>query len=769
MDAINNKLLNRQIKRFFGDVNNIPENLISFLRVIEDTYHSYDGDVELLQHSIEISSAELRSAYEKQRISIESQNNILIKIREAIIKLNNEETDLSEIDTKTYDSDYLIKILLNHIEKKRETENQLRKLSMAVEQSSASVVITNLDGEIEYVNPKFTEATGYSFEEAIGKKPSVLKSGEQPAEFYKELWTSIKSGKVWRGEFHNKKKNGELYWEAASISPIITDEGEITHYLAVKEDITDRKLVEEALKIAKEQAESANKAKSEFLSNMSHEIRTPLNGVIGFTDLLRNTPLSPVQQQYVNNANVSGHTLLGIINDILDFSKIEAGMLHLEMIKTDMIELLENSVDIVKYSSGKKGLELLLNIDPSLPRFAVTDPIRLKQILANLLGNAVKFTESGEVELKVIYEKLDENQGKISFFVRDTGIGITAAQKVNLFKSFSQADSSTTRKFGGTGLGLTISNLIAQKMDSNIHFDSTQGEGSVFYFDIITKTEEGEMLHKGSINHIHRCLIIDDNDNNRHILQDMLAGWNIECESCDNGLTALRILETTKLFDVIICDYNMPYIDGLETIRMIREKILLTQEIQPVILLHSSSEDEKLHQKCDELGVKFRLTKPVKSSDLYSYLCQVHNEEPDISEITVVEQSSSEMKEGKMKILIVEDVLMNMMMIKAIVSHINPEAVLIEAENGLEAIEKYKKLQPDLILMDIQMPKMNGIEATQEIRKAEQLNGKHTPIVALTAGAFKEEQEKCLASGMDDFLTKPVETRKISELLSKYL
>ncbi len=520
---------------------------------------------------------------------------------------------------------------------------------------------------------------------------------------------------------------------------------------------------------AMEQTKAASKAKSEFLANMSHEIRTPLNGVIGFTDLLKNTPLTTVQQQYVSNANVSGHTLLGIINDILDFSKIEAGMLHLEMIKTDMVELLENSVDIVKYAVDKKNLELLLNIDSSMPRFAVTDPIRLKQILANLLGNAVKFTEEGEVELKVNYEPLPKNKGKFSFFVRDTGIGITDSHKQNLFKSFSQADSSTTRKYGGTGLGLTISNLIAKKMDSSIQFDSKQGEGSIFYFDIVTYTEEGQKIDAVSINKIKRCLIIDDNANNRHILEDMLAGWSIVSESCDNGLSALKALQISKPFDVIICDYNMPYINGLDTIRMIREKLNLHQDIQPIILLHSSSDDEELHQKCDELGVLFRLTKPVKSNDLFSYLCQVHKPELKDVKHTETEKPKLEVMKGVVKILIVDDVLMNMMMIKAILGQIIPDAELIEATNGKEAVSKYEQVHPDLIFMDVQMPEMNGMEATREIRIIEQQSCRHTPIVALTAGAFKEEQERCHAAGMDDFLAKPVETKKIEQILKMYL
>lgn len=526
---------------------------------------------------------------------------------------------------------------------------------------------------------------------------------------------------------------------------------------------------EDHLKAAKKAAETASKAKSLFLANMSHEIRTPLNGVIGFTDLLKNTPLSPVQQQYVENANVSGHTLLGIINDILDFSKIEAGMMNLEVIKSDMIELLENSIDIVKYSACKKELEVLLSIDQNMPRFAMTDPIRLKQILANLLSNAVKFTERGEIELKVHYTATETNKGKLTFYVRDTGIGISEAQKEKLFKSFSQADSSTTRKYGGTGLGLSISQMIVEKMGGQISIESKQGEGSTFYFDLTTEFEHGKKMDITSIKSINRCLVIDDNANNRIILERMLINWNIASESCENGFDALKTLETSKPFDLIICDYHMPYLDGLETIKMIREKLNLSPEKQPIILLHSSSDDAELHKKCDELGILFRLTKPVKSDDLFHYLCSIHdpsqkrqnNVTPsNLEDIPLISQA---------RILIAEDIEMNMMMIKALLGQLHPETTIIEASNGIEAVDHYKNKQLDIIFMDVQMPQMDGIQASLAIRKIEETSGRHIPIIALTAGALKEEKEACLSAGMDDFLSKPIDIEALKKVLQKNL
>ena len=538
-------------------------------------------------------------------------------------------------------------------------------------------------------------------------------------------------------------------------------------------NVSKRQVTENALKSAVLQAQAASTAKSEFLANMSHEIRTPLNGVIGFTDLLKNTQLSEVQQQYVNNANVSGHILLNIINDILDFSKIEAGMLELEVIKTDMIELLENSVDIVKYAASQKQLEILLDIDQTMPRFAMVDPIRLTQILANLLGNAVKFTEKGEVKLKVVFQELNAGQGKLSFSVHDTGIGISEVQKKRLFKVFSQADTSITRKFGGTGLGLVISDMIAVKMGSKINIDSTPRVGTTFYFDITTTLEDGEMLDIMQITQIKRCLIIDDNANNRLILEGMLCQWQIKCESCENGLEAIKQLKTSLPFDVIICDYNMPYIDGLETIRMIREKLKLSTEKQPIILLHSSSEDAEMHKKCDELGVRFRLSKPVKSNDLFKYLCKLH-----LNETETVQQKEPEQvtalgrtnhSNNEIKILVAEDIPMNMILIKAILGKLVRGAKIFEATNGLQAVELYKTIAPDLIFMDVQMPELDGHEATRKIRAIEAITGKHIPIIAQTAGALKEEKDKCFATGMDDYLTKPIDTEKTQAVLEKHL
>ena len=323
---------------------------------------------------------------------------------------------------------------------------QARKLSLAIENSPASVVITAKDGTIEYVNPAFCEITGYTAEEAIGNNPRVLKSGDLPQLFYKELWDTILAGNVWRGEFINRKKNGEDFWESASISPIFDDDGEITHFVAVKEDITERKQMEQEIIAAKEKAEDATRAKSDFLANMSHEIRTPMNAVIGMAHLALKTDLSPRQRDYLKKIQSSANALLGIINDILDFSKIEAGKMDIESVDFNLDDVMDNLANLVTVKAHEKeALEVLFHVSQEVPRFLVGDPLRLGQVLVNLSNNAVKFTDSGEIVVSAGLLKRNEDRVTIQFSVRDTGIGLTEEQTGKLFQSFAQADTSTTR------------------------------------------------------------------------------------------------------------------------------------------------------------------------------------------------------------------------------------------------------------------------------------------------------------------------------------
>lgn len=463
-------------------------------------------------------------------------------------------------------------------------------------------------------------------------------------------------------------------------------------------------------------------------------------------------------------------TLDDIVNDILDFSKIEAGKLELDVVESNIIQLIESASDIIKFHTSKKNLEFLLNIEPGLPETAYIDPVRLKQIVINLLSNAVKFTKSGEVELKVTFDKETDEVGNYTFFIRDTGIGITDEQKVKLFKAFTQADSSTTRKYGGTGLGLAISNLLAAKMGSEIQLQSIPGEGSVFYFKINTKySTVSNHSDKKELN-VKSVMVIDDNENNRLILKDNFNYWGIEYTGCSGGAEVLEKLKMSCTYDVIIVDYNMPEMNGLQTIAEIRNNLALNSEEMPLILLHSSSDDAKITEECRRLGVAYNLVKPVKSSELYKYLCGIGGCCKDTCEIRddiVSEKKSFAVKDAV--ILIAEDVKMNMFLITSLIADIIENPVILEAKSGLEAVELYNSNKVQLIFMDVQMPEMNGLEAAEWIREAEKNTGNHVPIVALTAGVLKEEQDKCMTAGMDDFLTKPVRHDEISEVITRYL
>jgi signal transduction histidine kinase/DNA-binding response OmpR family regulator/HPt (histidine-containing phosphotransfer) domain-containing protein len=529
-------------------------------------------------------------------------------------------------------------------------------------------------------------------------------------------------------------------------------------------NLITRVKLEQNLIAEKEKATAANKSKSEFLANMSHEIRTPLNGVIGFSELLQKTPLNDTQQLYSDSVNASGKVLLNLINDILDFSKIEAGKLELEMIDTDIYDLITQSTDIIKYPAGIKNIELLLNLSPQLPRIAQFDPMRLSQILINLLNNAVKFTEKGEVELKVSFEPKEDHLGTFHFSVRDTGIGIAEEHKSKLFQAFAQADATTTRKFGGTGLGLTISNLLAHKMGGQITFESELGKGSVFKFSVTTAYKKAESPLKKQLS-IKKVLIVDNNENNRIILSHNFDHWGIPYEACGSGFECLKILQEKNDFDLAIIDYHMPVMDGLQTIKLIRKELKIPAKKLSIILLHSAIVDQLIQTESKKYDVRYQLLKPLNANELFYFLLNLEN--------SIVKKDAelelSKVFEGKHSIMIADDIQMNMLLIKTQIQYHIPNATITACKNGKEALEAFQGNRFDLILMDVQMPELDGLEATKAIRNLEKASGTQTPIIALTAGALKEEQQKCYDAGMDAFISKPIQTDALIKIFHKYL
>lgn len=647
-----------------------------------------------------------------------------------------------------------------YVEKRELLTRSELKFRNLFENVNGILSVHDLDGKFIDVNTAGLEASGFSREEM--KQASIYDlidpEKQENIKFYLD---TIKTHGQASGEMSIIKKDGtKAIW--MFMSALDQDAEGNKQVIANSVDITERKKLDHDLLKAKEAAEEAYLAKSEFVANMSHEIRTPLNGIIGFTELALGTNLDETQKQYLEIINQSGVSLYSIINDILDFSKMEKNSMKLDIDKVDIEEIVSEAFNIVSYGVNKKGLEMLIDIDQTIPRYIWADGMRLKQIFVNLLGNALKFTDKGEIKVYVkVLKNYGENKMRLRFGVRDTGIGIHADKQKEIFNAFSQEDASITKRFGGTGLGLTISNKLLALSNSTLQLESEQGRGSHFFFDIDFDTEQAEF--ETALDGIKSVLIVDDNDNNRMILRRMLEIKGIEVTEADSGMKALSTMLEHSKFDVIIMDYHMPEMDGIETIRQIKE----LNKNSPFIVLYSSSDDETLQQACNELEVDNRLVKPIRMNLMYKVLSKVKNEHIPQSED--LKANTSDVQENKqiLKILIAEDNAINMFLTKTYLKEIIPNALLIEAVNGHEAIAQYKSQMPDLIFMDIQMPELNGIEATKTIRTLE--HEIEIPIIALTAGSLPGEKEKCIQAGMNDFLAKPLLKQTMINMIGKWV
>lgn len=630
------------------------------------------------------------------------------------------------------------------------------------------VAVAMFDKDLNYISVSSKWKDGFKMNEndIIGKNLFVV-SPNIPVE-RKEIYHAALQGKTYINEdfaIHISGKE-EIQHLDLKVGPWYLSDNEIGGVIVSVQNITTAVKTNEELKNAKKMADIASKAKSEFLANMSHEIRTPLNGVVGFSDLLLRTPLNDIQTQYLNYINESGENLLNIINDILDFSKIESGKMELLIEQSDVYDMVSQVINVILYQSQKKNIELLLNIEPGLPKTILLDEARLKQILINLLGNAVKFTEKGEIELKVEKLRMDDENIVLRFSVRDTGIGIPVEKQNHIFDAFTQENSSISKRYGGTGLGLTISNNILGYMGSHLSLISNPEKGSVFFFDIEIPYEISKFNEYDDLT-IKKVLVVDDNEANRIILQHMLTYKNIESTLASNGMEALQILLRGDRFDVILMDYHMPVISGLETITKIRELFNEKNETSPLVILHTSSEEHDVINSFRKEDDSYFLLKPIKSDDLYRTLKRVS--QSNVTEVAApvhLEKDHFSFME-KLEVLLVDDNPVNMVLNNRMMKSLMPDVHLTEVVNGLEALEECKKKDFSIILMDVQMPVMNGIEATQKIRL---LPGyKNVPIIGVTAGNVLGEKEKCLESGMNDFLPKPLRQANLSEMLKKYI
>ncbi|GAB6112580.1 PAS domain S-box protein [Desulfomicrobium salsuginis] len=785
----------------------------------------------------------------------------------------------------------------------RESEERGRKLSTVVEQSPVSVMITGIDGAIEYVNPKFEEKTGFSLAEVIGQNPRIVKSGLMAPEVYEDLWKTILGGGAWKGELHNKRKNGELFWEYVTISPI-RSAGSITHFVALKEDITEQKIMREALreseslqrtlmehlpvglviidgqtrvieslnpaaallfgapqedivgkrchhflcpsneqscpivdlgcqidnsdrvmiradgsslpvlktvtrirvggreklleclmdisarKEAEEamqrlnrqlekaiaraegltrEAEVANQAKSSFLANMSHEIRTPMNAILGMVHLALGTELTPRQRDYLLKVERSAKTLLGILNDILDFSKIEAGKIVIEHIEFDLWEVLDNVATVVGVRVPE-NVEFVVTVDARAPRFLLGDPLRLGQVFINLAGNAAKFTHEGEIRVSVVPEDCDaRHEARLRFEIMDTGIGMRPEQVESLFTPFAQADASTSRRYGGSGLGLPISRHLVELMGGKLLVESQPGHGSVFTFTIVCPVSPRSFSDEERIRppdglESMRALVVDDVDSSRQFILDCLRELGMHAEGVASGAAALESLSDAPRGTqwLVLVDWKLPDMDGAT----LRERLRTSGAPDARAVLLCPFAQEGMIRNAPALGFCAVLTKPASRPALASVLREalgVPAEQGRFCRVSPKDGDSVVCHGGR--ILLVEDNELNQQVARGILEQAGLTAVT--AANGEEALRLVRAQEFDLVFMDIQMPVMDGFEASRRIKADPRLAG--LPIVAMTAHVLPEERQKIKDAGMDDQVFKPIDPAEVFRVLNTWL
>jgi PAS domain S-box-containing protein len=656
-----------------------------------------------------------------------------------------------------------------------EEEEHIRLL---MESTAEAIYGVDLAGACTFCNPAFLRLMGYESRKAVlGKNihnlvHHTLPDGPPYPPEECPLVYALLNGK----RLHAPD---ELLWRADGTSlavemwsyPVI-HEGELRGSVVTFLDVTERKRAEQALHRAKEEAEAANRAKSEFLANMSHEIRTPMNGILGMTALALETELNPEQREYLGMVKSSGESLLTLLNDILDLSKIEAGKFELDSSDFSIENCIEETLQPLTISAQQKGVELVWNIAADVPNIVCGDPTRLRQVLINLTGNALKFTSQGEVAIHVSCDSPRDENFLIHFMVSDTGIGISQENQKKIFSAFSQADMSTTRRFGGTGLGLSISERLVKLMGGRIWVESEEGKGSRFHFQVLLQPAEGaevetqpapaRTFHSGS-----RILVADDNLTNRKFLERLLLQWELIPVLAGGGEEAIRMIKEScakeQMFAAMILDQEMPGLGGLELVEMLQQGPALPPP--PVILMLSRPLESKARLECERLGIAHTILKPIRRAWLFEALQQTAGERKSVLPSARIKGSAP--GGASLRVLLAEDNLVNQRLISRLLEKMGHQVLV--ANDGMAVLHILEQHEVDFIAMDMQMPILDGVETARKIRAMEKGAGGHVPIMAITANAFEEDRRKCLVAGMDGFVVKPVSAQSIREEMDRVL
>jgi two-component system sensor histidine kinase/response regulator len=689
-----------------------------------------------------------------------------IQIRDA--ELSHARKDLERrVDERTLELEQEVADRQRAQEALHESEGRIRLL---LDSTAEAIFGIDRDGKCTFCNPATLRLLGYEKGDALLGKfaHDVMHHTRADGTPYPIEECQIVESRRTGAGIHSYN---EVFWRADGTSfPVeywaypIRKEGEVVGAVVTFLDITERKYAETALREAKEAAEAASRAKSEFLANMSHEIRTPMNGIIGMTELALDTSLTADQRDYLNLVKSSADSLLHVINDILDFSKIEVGRLELEKTEFAIRDLLEDTLKTLALRADKKSLEMLARVSPKVPAALIGDPTRMRQLIVNLVGNAIKFTEEGNIIVDSEVEAITGDEARLHISVSDTGVGIPIEKQQIIFESFAQADGSTTRRYGGTGLGLTISRQLVELMGGRMWVESEIGRGSTFHFTCNLQLGTAAASHQeqtaGRTLPGLNVLIVDNNAMNREILSEMLTNWRMNPTPADSGANALEMLGTQhhagRPFPIVLLDASMPGIDGFQVMQRIHSNPALAGA---VVMMLSANRHMVDTARCHELGVRRCLTKPIGQSELLDAILLAL--EPGAVEEHLIESAvppAREKPKGRLlNILLSEDNPVNQKLAIRLLEKAGHRVTL--ASTGRRAVAAWENAGTpgfDILLMDIQMPEMDGMEATAAIREREKKSGNHIPIVAMTAHAMRGDKERCLASGMDGYISKPI-------------